>query len=112
MPAFPAYAIMCAGGLQKILSRWCKFYFEVMIPFVVIMALAILTGFQLITGLLPDTMPAAANKYMATFSSKNMISGAGLVLCLFLLRRSGRLPFSTRIAAMLALFCIAAFASR
>ena len=101
------YWIIFIGGIL-ILFLGSGIFFKIWI-IICSLTLAILAGFPLISGLLADPLPAAAAEFMASFSTKNMVAGIGLIICVFLIFRSGRLSMAGRVATVTALLWIAAF---
>ena len=97
-PALPAFAIMGADVFKKFLPKWCRVSFICWIGLSVLI-LVVLTGFPLISGLLAIKIPSQVGAFMAIFSWKNLFTGIGLAICLFLAFRPGRISFFARVAA-------------
>jgi len=104
-PALPAFAIMGADVFKKFLPKWCRVFFICWIGLSVLI-IAGLTGFPLVTGLLAIKIPSQAGAFMAVFSWKNLFTGIGLAICLFVVFRPGRMSFFARVAAATAMLWI------
>jgi len=107
-PALPAFAIMGADVFKKLLPKWCRVFFISWIG-LSLLTLVGLTGFPLISGLLAIKIPSQAGAFMDVFSWKNLFTGIGLAICLFLAFRPDRVSFFARVAAATVILWISLF---